>query len=836
MNKLIERMRKTIIVLVLTLTTINLSAQSGWQQVYTGSDNVRDMSFVAGDDNSWGTGWILTTSSNLLKTTNGGDTWTLITQSEATAVNGICFVDENIGFMSSANGVIIKSIDGGVTWTTVYENSNDWFGQLAFKDTLNGVVSGDPDKYTSDGGVTWNDGTYTTNYDRVDYASGDTYFSCGLLAGKIGKSDDNGASWTDVKSTSQLLVTVESFNETYCISGGSNFTAYYTTNGGTSWTERILSGGSGDLLCSGYFDKDTIYVAGSNEIYKSTDGGINFLLDTTITTTPHRAMFVTPTNVVYIASDPMQVWRKIGPSPLLPDFEASDTFICAGTIVDFTDMSFGQNISSWSWTFEGGTPSSSTDQNPSISYSTPGIYDVELTVTDDNGTETKIEYDYITVIDTPEKPEDIDGDEDVCTGFFYNYTIPALDFADNYEWELLPADAGTLEESDNEANLEVAEDWTGDFTLRVRADNSCGVGEWSDLLEGTVNTSPEEFSLEGGGSFCEGDEGVELTLDGSQSGIEYELYLDGDATGITVDGTGSEITFGLVTEEGYYSAYGTNGICTTPMMNQVEVEVIDLPAAPATPTGPDVVCNTDTSYYETEGAEEADSYIWSITPSEAGTINGDSLIITVDWAGDFSGEASIIVSGINDCGEGESSEEIIINVEGAAPEISGESMVCDYSIEMYEVAEHEGSTYNWTVTGGDITDGAGTYVVTVTWAGPGDGMVSVEEETANGCVGNSEEFTVIIDDCTEIGEINEYDFSIYPNPANNEITISHKAGLEIGSEILIYNSMGQIILEKTITNQNRQKIDIASLKNGMYFLEIVSKEVSIARKTFIKVR
>ena len=75
------------------------------------------------------------------------------------------------------------------------------------------------------------------------------------------------------------------------------------------------------------------------------------------------------------------------------EFSANKNVICAGQSIDFTDMSFhGQN--SWSWTFEGGTPAVSTDQNPTVLYNTPGLYEVTLEISDgsNNATETKTSY------------------------------------------------------------------------------------------------------------------------------------------------------------------------------------------------------------------------------------------------------------------------------------------------------------------------------------------------------------------------------------------------------------------------------------------------------------
>ncbi|MCG8475918.1 MAG: PKD domain-containing protein [Cytophagales bacterium] len=78
------------------------------------------------------------------------------------------------------------------------------------------------------------------------------------------------------------------------------------------------------------------------------------------------------------------------------DFTASATAIIEGESVSFTDQSTN-NPASWSWSFEGGTPETSTLQHPTVAYDTPGTYEVSLTVSNANGTDTLTRHDYITV-------------------------------------------------------------------------------------------------------------------------------------------------------------------------------------------------------------------------------------------------------------------------------------------------------------------------------------------------------------------------------------------------------------------------------------------------------
>lgn len=74
---------------------------------------------------------------------------------------------------------------------------------------------------------------------------------------------------------------------------------------------------------------------------------------------------------------------------------------CTGTAVQFYDLST-QNPTAWSWTFLGGTPNTSTAQNPAITYNTPGTYAVTLQASNSVGagsTETKTAY--ITIFAPP---------------------------------------------------------------------------------------------------------------------------------------------------------------------------------------------------------------------------------------------------------------------------------------------------------------------------------------------------------------------------------------------------------------------------------------------------
>jgi len=89
------------------------------------------------------------------------------------------------------------------------------------------------------------------------------------------------------------------------------------------------------------------------------------------------------------------------PQPPIADFVASATDINLNNSIDFTDLSL-ENPTSWSWTFAGGTPGTSTAQNPTgITYTTVGTFDVTLVATNAQGTDTMTKVGYISVSEKP---------------------------------------------------------------------------------------------------------------------------------------------------------------------------------------------------------------------------------------------------------------------------------------------------------------------------------------------------------------------------------------------------------------------------------------------------
>lgn len=82
--------------------------------------------------------------------------------------------------------------------------------------------------------------------------------------------------------------------------------------------------------------------------------------------------------------------------PTVANFSAFPTEILENQTVQFTDLSTN-NPTSWQWSFPGGTPSASTEQNPMVQYQVHGGYSVTLTATNAYGSSSMTKTTYIIV-------------------------------------------------------------------------------------------------------------------------------------------------------------------------------------------------------------------------------------------------------------------------------------------------------------------------------------------------------------------------------------------------------------------------------------------------------
>lgn len=108
--------------------------------------------------------------------------------------------------------------------------------------------------------------------------------------------------------------------------------------------------------------------------------------------------------------------------------------ICIGNSVYFSDLSLN-NATSWSWEFPGGTPATSTLQNPTITYDSLGNYDVKLIVSDGITTDSLLISNYI-IIENPGVGDPLPYSEDFESGIFPTNGMTLNNSDGGITWEL----------------------------------------------------------------------------------------------------------------------------------------------------------------------------------------------------------------------------------------------------------------------------------------------------------------------------------------------------------------------------------------------------------------
>ena len=839
-------MKKIITYLVLIFVFIGNLAnaqQNGWVSITTPTSFILfDISFPLGQsDIGYAVGMSSTYNGDgvILKTTDAGNTWVEISTGTIPGLEAVCFTDVNTGYAGGWQNYFIKTTDGGVTWTTQIIDPGIWyFRDIEFWDTNNGVAAtADPDIYvTSDAGATWTLATgLSQNIQAVTYADASTLFVVGGDE-KISKSTDGGQTWSSIYTGTfqYMFMGVEFLNANYGMVMGEDGKVMITSDGGSNWT-NTNAGGYGLMRGAHIFNTDSAYVCGTpEELYKTLNGGTNWNSVWTGSNAAFYEVKFTDDNIGFVCGSQGTMLKN--EPPFTADFSASTDTVCVGNTVDFTDLSAG-GPTSWSWTFEGGTPATSTDQNPTITYNTAGDFDVTLEVSDGTNTNTLLVVDMIHVMVAPVAPVTPTGSTVLCGGSTAEYTTESVAGAVSYYWEVVPSDAGTISGTDTIGTFNADDSWTGDYTVKVKSTNFCGWGPFSNTLSCTLNFNPYAFQLSEGGGYCSGSNGIEITQDGSETGVDYELFLDGTTTGIVIAGTGSSISFGYQTGQGIYTVTGTAGTCSEFMIGTPYIFVEFVPEQATTPEGPATVCQASTTEYSTESIFASDTIYWSLTPVESGIITGSGENISITWDTDFTGVASLTTQGYNDCGFGNESDPLEITVSAIpSPVVDGLTLVCDEEESDYSTPDNPGSTYLWTVTGGDIVNGSGTYQITVLWGDPGIGNVEVSETIGDSCTGTSEQVEVTIDDCTGLDEITSSEFNIYPNPAKDMLNINFSVDLNDKYTITIQNLLGQITstLTGVGTGEHQlQSINTSGMPKGQYIISIVSTNGSYAHENFI---
>lgn len=91
------------------------------------------------------TGWVVGTGGTILRTTDGGTTWTLQTSGTTVDLNGVHFLDASTGWVVGDHGLVLATSDGGATWHVELASTSGYLQRVFFVDASAGFAVGTGD-------------------------------------------------------------------------------------------------------------------------------------------------------------------------------------------------------------------------------------------------------------------------------------------------------------------------------------------------------------------------------------------------------------------------------------------------------------------------------------------------------------------------------------------------------------------------------------------------------------------------------------------------------------------------------------------------------------------
>ena len=586
----------------------------------------------------------------ILKTTNAGADWGLISTNYATYWYAIEFVDQSIGYVGGYNR-IMKTENGGADWTAYDVKVGlpladfPYVYDIQFISSTTGwaVGSGGLIMKTMDAGAHWDKQHYKAITDAtlnsVHFVNATTGYASGQ-SGVILKTVNGGTDWTKLSTGVSFVFSDMDFTSTLNGFAVSTSGVLKTTDGGANWT--ALTGHPFSYINSiDFVDANNGYMAGYyvsgsaiGTVLKTNDGG----------TTWYRQKMESDGNFIaysiemannsdgFLASQSGRTHRTAKGGCTTPKVSLyADQEVCTGSIVTLKADSFINNTNcKYLW-----TPNSQTSGTITVSGPT-GIYGV--TVTNECSASVSDEV-LITFNALPE----VSAGQDVAICAGENTQLSASG-ADSYTWNNSP-----YLDNPNVANPIVTTASTRTFTVVGTDEKGCSA---SDAVVVTINaipsssfTAPEfvcstlsdEITYTGGAA---GSKAFDWNFDGGivQSGSDMGPYV------VSWADLGDKNVSLTVTENGCTSA-------TT-------MHVVSIRQTPeSTFETPSAVCGSNgTSLFYTGNAPSDASYNWDY---DGGTLlNGSGQgPLLLAWATEGIKDVSLTVTD-KGCSSSSSSKNI----------------------------------------------------------------------------------------------------------------------------------------------------------------------------------
>jgi PKD repeat protein len=566
-------------------------------------------------------------------------------------------------------------------------------------------------------------------------------------------------------------------------------------------------------------------------------------------------------------------WNTSGnvPVPPVADFVGSDLSIAPGASVSFTDLSSG-NPTSWSWSFNGGVPSSSTSQNPTtIVYPNAGCYTVTLTATNGDGSDSETKTCYIVVAEIGGVSctelyfsEYLEGSSNNKVLEVYNPTSNDVDLSD-YEIRLFANGATTPTNSLALSGLLASEgvyvvaNSMASATILALADITSGVCNFNgddaiglyknDLLIdaiGEIGVDPGAFWIVGSGAMQDYTLVRKFAMDGPESAWsaaqnEWDVFDLDDVSYIGNHESVCNEAFDLPVAN-FTVADATVCIGESLAMINQSTNATDYSwefpgGSPATSTLSNPVVSYADAGLKTitlvaSAGDFSDSYALTIEvlPTPTAAIESSSPVCAGDLVilnGSITNSDSYVWSpetGLSDPGSlspvcyPEADIEYTLTAGNGNCTASASFLISVNPLPQPVVVQTGNqlsvepfASIQWLLDGG-VIPGANDEVYVPTTNG--NYAVSVGDE--NGCVAVSAAYSFITDDISEFQKVNH---EVFPNPMEEQCVIVADEKI---THYDILNALGQIVDSGKITV--RKDLNTTTWQAGLYTLRLYGDE------------
>lgn len=365
---------------------------ASWSQISSGTGN--ELNDIARFPN----GTMIAVGDNgTLLTGNGTTPWIIHTPLTTLNLNAVDIINATDVVVVDQSGQVFMSSDAGATWNAAVAKPSNMTAarDVRFTSLLDGWVIGQSSNtgalyHTTNGGATWTPvPDFLGAYVAVDVEGSNIWAA--NVGGRFYRSTDSGTTWIqgDLPQNPLIVGDMEFFDQNIGYAAGSWGWIFRTDDGGVTWQPLPTPNGNDNFTDIYLIGPNELWIStNSNTAYYTANGGQNWaVLDigapgfgafAAITADPSGSAWSVggQGSIEYFAGPP--------PPPLNRPPEASFTFATSGMTVTFTDASVDPDgfIIGWFWEF--GDGSTSTERHPTHTFTESNTYIVRLTVTDDD--------------------------------------------------------------------------------------------------------------------------------------------------------------------------------------------------------------------------------------------------------------------------------------------------------------------------------------------------------------------------------------------------------------------------------------------------------------------